>query len=827
MSLHRSGAGAAVVALLGIVIASATPTPRPAVRHLRPAPGSAQLMAFGGRSAAQLRSGIGGKLDAALADLARHAPLARPGHALADLHSMSPAAKFMQHGAGAPALVAVDAVTRGDPQRLKEALESLGLEHPAVFRNDVGGWLPVSAIEAAAGLYEVDSLRAALSRTRAVVATQGDFVQGTQALRQKYTTLDGTGVTVGVLSDSFDCYAVYAADQGATVDGVPDPPASGPTGYAFNGFSADAATDMSTGALPANVNVLEEAGGAFGESGSQGCIADFGYPIELPFADEGRAMLQIVHAVAPGASLAFYTADNSEADFANGIQALANAGAKVIADDVGYFDEPFFQDGLLGQAIDTVESAGVAYFSAAGNDSNLAYDNTAPKFSIAGSGQQAGEMLLNFDASGATTAPALTVSVPALVPGEFIAVVVEWDQPYLSGAPPGTAGSTAGASSQIDVCVTAPAGYSVFNLDGSSVTCTGANAVGADPVQVLVLGNPANAPGGANTAAGTVSVSLGLVNGSTAPGRIKVAWEDDGAGSTITNFPPTNNPTIQGHPNAAGAAAVGAAFFVDTAPCGLVTTTLLDPYSSLGGSPILFDTNGNRLATAVLRQKPDFVGPDGTNSTFFGFTLASATPPIPDPSKVAGCANDASYPNYFGTSAATPHAAGLAALMLQANSGLTPTQIYDAMRNTAAAMDNPSPDYATGYGFIQAGAALAALPPGPPTISVSPTSISVGQSATLTWSAINVKGCTGSGSWSGSESVSGTESITPTAAGTLTYTLSCSNAQGTANSSATLTVQADPVSSGGGGGGGALDIVTLLALGGLGLARALRGARRG
>src|SRR5208337_4265332 len=171
-----------------------------------------------------------------------------------------------------------------------------------------------------------------------------------------YPTLTGSGVTVGVLSDSFNCYAQYAAPN----SGVP---VSGAEGYAYNGFKADFASDITSGALPSIVNVLEEADCSnylFPDSAGQ--------PTGLPFSDEGRAMLQIVHAVAPGASLAFHTGDNSEADFANGIQALANAGAKVIADDLGYYDEPFFQDGLIAQAIDTVESHGAAYFSAAGND---------------------------------------------------------------------------------------------------------------------------------------------------------------------------------------------------------------------------------------------------------------------------------------------------------------------------------------------------------------------------------------------------------------------------------------------------------------------------
>ena len=58
-------------------------------------------------------------------------------------------------------------------------------------------------------------------------------------------------MTVGVLSDSFNCYAVYAVPG----SGVP---VSGNEGYAYNGFTADYATDVSTGALPAGVNVLAE-----------------------------------------------------------------------------------------------------------------------------------------------------------------------------------------------------------------------------------------------------------------------------------------------------------------------------------------------------------------------------------------------------------------------------------------------------------------------------------------------------------------------------------------------------------------------------------------
>ena len=85
-------------------------------------------------------------------------------------------------------------------------------------------------------------------------------------------------------------------------------------------------------------------------------------------------MLQIVHDVAPGAQLFFATADVSEAGFAANILALRDApyNCDIIIDDVFYFDEPVFQDGIVAQAVNTVTAAGALYFSSAGNEGNLA-----------------------------------------------------------------------------------------------------------------------------------------------------------------------------------------------------------------------------------------------------------------------------------------------------------------------------------------------------------------------------------------------------------------------------------------------------------------------
>jgi len=115
---------------------------------------------------------------------------------------------------------------------------------------------------------------------------------------------------------------------------------------------------------------------------------------------------------------------------------------------------------------------------------------------------------------------------------------------------------------------------------------------------------------------------------------------------------------------------------------------------------------------------------------------------------------------------------------------------------------------------------VTAAVPSAPTLSVSPKSITLGQSATLTWSSANATACTATGSWSGNESLSGTKTVTPTVTGASTYLLSCSNASGASPAaSATLSVAAATPPSSGGGGGGALDVLSLGVLAGLALFR--------
>ncbi len=161
------------------------------------------------------------------------------------------------------------------------------------------------------------------------VRSEGDVQLSAAAARAGFG-VDGSGVTVGILSDSYDrdLFAVtHAADDLLSGD-LPGP-----------GSPCGSGTPVA---------VLDDT-----ESGGE---------------DEGRGMAQIVHDLAPGASLSFATAFTSELGFASNIRALAAAGAEVVVDDVGYFQEPFFQDGPVAVAINDVVAGGASYFSAAGND---------------------------------------------------------------------------------------------------------------------------------------------------------------------------------------------------------------------------------------------------------------------------------------------------------------------------------------------------------------------------------------------------------------------------------------------------------------------------
>ena len=136
-------------------------------------------------------------------------------------------------------------------------------------------------------------------------------------------------------------------------------------------------------------------------------------------------MAQLIHDVAPGAAISFYSAFDGYGDFADGIIALADAGATVIVDDIIYFAEPMFMDGLIAQAVDAVNARGIPYFSSAGNG---AYDSYESEFrSSGGPTSPFGQEQHDFDA-GASVDGLQSITFP---PGQTI-LAFQWDEPFFT-----------------------------------------------------------------------------------------------------------------------------------------------------------------------------------------------------------------------------------------------------------------------------------------------------------------------------------------------------------------------------------------------------------
>ena len=97
-----------------------------------------------------------------------------------------------------------------------------------------------------------------------------------------------------------------------------------------------------------------------------------------------------------------------------------------------------------------------------------------------------------------------------------------------------------------------------------------------------------------------------------------------------------------------------------------------------------------------------------------------------------------------------------------------------------------------GYG----GGYNAPTTPTTPTVSltVAPTTIGLGQSATLTWSSNQGTSCEASGGWSGTRQSSDAAEVVPTATGAVTYTLTCSGANFSGSAAQSVTLNVDPPS---------------------------------
>jgi hypothetical protein len=608
-----------------------------------------------------------------------------------------------------------------DAASLRASLVAFGAQNINARGPLVNAQVPVKALGDLAALPSLAFADAALAMVRQSqgdVVSQGDVSMNSDDARNA-TGLNGAGVTVGVMSDTYNC------NPPPFVPGAP---------------TSTAAQDEANEEVPPNVEVLDNGGCA-------GAI------------DEGRAMVQLIHDVAPGAAQKFHTAFGGQVDFAIGMLELQGAGANVLVDDVIYFAENMFSDGIPAQAADLAVGEGAAFFSSAGNDARFSYESeyretvvaTNPSGNLGGNGKPFVLPVHDFD-EGAGTDTLQHIHVTQTGGQAAIIFSFQWDQPFLSSTTfaqltdPNPASPPQGATGDLDMLIYDSKGHLVPRCPPGvavGITCQlgGTRNIGGNAVDVTGLFVT-----GPKDKTGDYFVRFVRVGG-IAPEHVKyVAFVLAGGLDSVEHD--TASGTAYGHTNAANVAAVGASSFYlteefDSYFSALVQDTpgacipaCLNDFSSAGGVPIYLDKYGVPLASPIVRETPRVTGPDGGNTTFFFADTAFddddgdgcntsrntfITPCLDDPAD--------ELPNFFGTSASAPHVAGLAALMLDKNNGLSPPQIYDILSNTSQDITKreveviPGPgdsefsplgagyDFDSGHGFVDAPAALAATPP--------------------------------------------------------------------------------------------------------------------
>lgn len=650
--------------------------------------------------------------------------------------------------------VAVDITSKNEAEAiaLMDKLKRMGVSQLSRYKKLLSALVPIDRLSDLNGFSEVSWVSSNKASRRAFGPPGGyaynaaDAAMFTDVVRKRYD-IDGSGVTIGVLSDSYNCLGGEAGD-------------------------------IASGDLPADVKVLKE------------------YPFcEDGASDEGRAMMQLIHDIAPGAKLMFYTAFVSAVDFAAGIQALADAGADIIVDDVGYFAMPMFQEGPIAQSVNEVKARGVSYFSSAGNSARLSYENTftpGRDFLSADHAHDFGK------AAGGSSDFYQKITLP---PNQPIVITLQWDNPAE------VAGDN-GAETDLDIFLLDP-------LKRLVVTSSQDNNIGHDPVEIIsgfhtsdntefylyishragpapnhvkyilhgpvapwpdeqalitlnVSGNTngqytVTMPDGTPTSNGRAAIQIfncilcdnnriNVLGGTDLlvvgtpdmpifkgpngtpvielddnlyevgpgtdysiwfiPDGYSVAQGPDGLQlfKELDNFIPvsidqyaTYSSTVFGHPNASGAMAVGAIPYYETPWFGsAINHSRIESFSSAGGTPIFFRPDGARLAQVEMRPKQFIVAPDNTDTTFFG-----------------NDSDNNGLPNFAGTSAAAPNAAAAAALLKEAFPHLTPDMIYQAMLKGAIDLHDPAGsddaltentdcsdtnqfDWGTGCGLIQA-----------------------------------------------------------------------------------------------------------------------------
>lgn len=383
--------------------------------------------------------------------------------------------------------------------------------------------------------------------------------------------------------------------------------------------------------------------------------------------DEGTAMLEIIYDLAPGVSMGFY-GPNTAVDMVNGIINLRNAGCNVIVDDLSFNGEPYYQDGQINNAITQVMLGSGADPSV---NSNVVYAGSAGNVAQA---HYQGMFTAGGFASGIGTfhrwAPSDDFFTLIISPGGYFGAYLQWNEAW--GA----------AATDFDL--------RLYNstLTGLLASSTDTQDGSGDPLEYFFYQN--------NTG-GTVTVNLAVARWSgSANSKLQVFTR--GAGVTRQYNVVAGSVTPNHH------------------TLGMLTSAAIDAndpgydtiasYSSQGPVEHYFGPIASISAFTPqyeLRRKPDLTGMAGVSVTGAGG--------FPSP--------------FYGTSAAAPHNAAIAALVRSARPAATREQVYWWLAGGAIDMGTAGLDDTYGYGRTDAYnsvvAAMGGVPTSTPTVTRTPT----------------------------------------------------------------------------------------------------------
>lgn len=398
--------------------------------------------------------------------------------------------------------------------------------------------------------------------------------------------------------------------------------------------------------------------------------------------DEGTAILELIHDMAPGAALAFHANGPGTAGHVTAVNNLVAAGVNVIAEDLAFDAEPAFQRGLVATARENAAVAGVAVHSSSGNRGA----NHTARVRAVGTGGGPDGMAGPF--AGCTVQPTNVVAIAPggdttfdMTLGNSTRFTLQWSEPRAIFPTAGQGGFT---------------NLDLFVMDQGLTQCL-YESVG---VQAFGLGDTieqiATVAGTANTAVKVV-VNVSGVFGAVGPPLLDLRWR----GSAGVTDAPTRAGSNDPDKNYTGLAfSIGAVFagtgnlegFSSAGPVTLELTTVCP-----GGAG--FCLVGVPGPAPQQFQGLDFLGADGTSvSGVGGFGSGTC------PSVVPGDCT------FFGTSAAAPHTAACDVLVRELlGAGAAPATVRARLAMTAVDLGPPGEDPTNGAGIVDC---LAAL--GPP-----------------------------------------------------------------------------------------------------------------